>query len=126
MKIRATFLALFSASLLGACMSTGAALLGEGSLGPEVDPREVRVFMYEDHVPGEYERLALVTAHSDVRWHDETDLVNAMRRRAAKLGADAIILDDLREPSTLERVAEVLTDYEAPRRGRAVAIRLLD
>lgn len=126
MKIRATFLALFAAFLLGACVSTNSAVLGEGSLGPRTDPREVRVFMYEDQVPGDYERIALVTARTDVHWHDETDLIEAMRKRAATLGADAIILDDLREPSTLEVVAEVLTDYEAPRRGRAVAIRLLD
>lgn len=125
MKIRAPLFALITAALLGACTTTGAVLLDTGP-GPERHPNDVRVFLYEDEVPGEYERIALVTARSDASWADETDLIRAMRRRAARLGADAIILGEVTDPNTLERVAEVLTDYEPQRRGRAVAIRLLD
>ena len=125
MKIRAAFLTLIAAALLAACTSTGAVLL-DGRPGPERDPYDVRVFLHEDDVPGEYEAIALVTARSDATWADETDLIRAMRRRAARLGADAIIVGEIRDPNTLERVAEVFTDYQAQRRGRAVAIRLLD
>jgi hypothetical protein len=125
MKIRATLFAVFSAALLGACTSTGAVLL-DGGPGPERHPDQVRVYLDEADVPGDYEEIALVTSRSDASWTDETDLIRAMRRRAARLGADAIIVGDIREPNTVERVAEVLTDYEAPRRGRSVAIRLLD
>jgi hypothetical protein len=123
MKIRATLLAL-SVALLGACTTTSAVLLETGP-GPARHPDDVVVYLYEEDVPGDYEEIALVTARTDVHWHDETDLIQAMRKRAAKLGADAIIVGDIREPSTVERVAEVLTDYEAPRRARGVAIRLL-
>jgi hypothetical protein len=125
MKIRATLLAAVSAALLGACTSTGAVLLDAGP-GPERHPDEVRVYLHEDDVPSDYEQIALVTARSDAGWTDETALIRAMQRRAARLGADAIIVGEIREPSTVERVAEVLTDYEPDRRGRAVAIRLLD
>lgn len=125
MKIRATLFAFFAAALLGACTSTGAVLLDAGP-GPARHPDQVRVFLHEEDVPGEYEQIALVTSKSDASWTDETDLIRAMQRRAARLGADAIIVGDIREPSTLERVAEVFTEYEAPRRGRSVAIRLLD
>ena len=125
MKTRALLPAAF-ALVLGACTSTGAVLLGGTGPYPETDPYEVRVFLSEDEVPGDYERIALVTARSDAGWTDETDLIRAMQRRAARLGADAIIVGEIREPSTVERVAEVLTDYEPDRRGRAVAIRLLD
>ncbi|HEY0018613.1 MAG TPA: hypothetical protein VGC13_20060 [Longimicrobium sp.] len=48
-------------------------------------------------------------------------------RPAGKQGrAAGRVGGEVRDPTTLERVAEVLTDYEAQRRGRAVAIRLLD
>lgn len=125
MKTRAAFLGLFAAAVLSACTSTGAVML-DGGPGPERHPDDVRVYLHHDDVPSEYEEIALVTSRSDAAWTDETDLIRAMRRRAAKLGADAIIVGEIREPNTLERVAEVLTDYSPPRRGRSVAIRLLD
>ena len=125
MKTRAVLIAL-GAALLGACTTTSAVLLGGTGTYPEVTPHEVRVFLDEDHVPGEYERIALVTARSDASWSDEADLIRAMRKRAATLGANGIILGEVRDPTTLERIAEVLTEYEPQRRGRAVAIRLID
>lgn len=125
MKTRAILLATI-ALVLGACTSTRAVLLGEGGPYPPVNEYDVRVFLDEDDVPVEYEEIALVTAKSDASWADEADLIRAMRKRAARLGADALIVGDVRDPTTLERVAEVLTDYEAQRRGRGVAIRLLD
>lgn len=125
MKTRAILITLI-ALLLGACTTTGAVLLGGAGTYPEIHPHQVRVFLHEDDVPVEYERIALVTARSDASWADEADLIRAMRKRAATLGANGLILGEVRDPTTLERVAEVLTDYEPQRRGRAVAIRLLD
>ncbi|HZG43571.1 MAG TPA: hypothetical protein VEY93_11445 [Longimicrobium sp.] len=126
MKTRALRLSLIAALLLSACTTTSAVLLGGSGTYPELNPAEVRVFLRERDVPDEYERIALVTARSDASWTDETDLIRAMRKRAAKLGANAIIIGDISDPTTLERVAEVLTDYEPQRRGRAVAIRLAE
>jgi hypothetical protein len=125
MKTRALLPAAF-ALVLGACTSTGAVLLGGTAPYPETDPYEVRVFLSEDEVPGEYERIALVTARSDAGWSDEADLIRAMRKRAARLGANGLIVGEVRDPTTLERVAEVLTEYEAQRRARGIAIRLPD
>ncbi len=126
MTIRAALLSLIAAILVSACTTTSAVLLGGSGTYPELNPAEVRVFLRERDVPSEYERIALVTAKSDAGWTDETDLIRAMRKRAAKLGANAIIIGDISDPTTLERVAEVLTDYEPQRRGRAVAIRLAE
>jgi hypothetical protein len=126
MNMRTALLALAAAVSMAACTSTGAVMLGGTGTYPELSPTEVRVFLHEDDVPGDYERIALVTSRSDAAWADEASLIRAMRRRAAKLGADGLILGEIRDPTTLERVAEVLTDYQPQRRGRAVAIRLLD
>jgi hypothetical protein len=125
MKIRALLAPVLAAAVLGACTTTRAVMLDGGPYA-ELNPNEVRVFLHEEDVPGEFERVALVTARSDASWTDETDLIRAMRKRAARLGADALIIGDIHDPTTLERVAEVLTDYEPQRRGRALAIRLLD
>lgn len=126
MKIRAALPSLIAALLVSACTTTSAVLLGGSGTYPELNPGDVRVFLRERDVPADYERIALVTAKSDAGWTDETDLIRAMRKRAAKLGANAIIIGDISDPTTLERVAEVLTDYEPQRRGRAVAIRLAE
>jgi hypothetical protein len=125
MKMR-ILLSLAAASILSACTSTNAVLLGGTGPYPELSPGEVRVFLHEENVPGDFERIALVTARSDASWTDEADLIRAMRRRAARMGANAIIIGDLHDPTTLERVAEVLTDYQPQRRGRALAIRLVE
>lgn len=126
MKIRLAFVVFCAALGMAACTSTGAVMLGGTGTYPELSPTQVRVFLHEEDVDADYERIALVTARSDAAWADEADLVRAMRRRAAKLGANAIILGEIRDPTTVERIAEVLTDYNPQRRGRAVAIRLLD
>lgn len=125
MKIRTSLLVLAALLSTAACTSTGAVLLGGSGTYPELPPTQVRIFLHEDDVPGDYERIALVTAKSDATWADEADLVRAMRRRAARLGANGLILGEVRDPTTVERIAEVLTDYQPQRRGRAVAIRLL-
>ena len=126
MKTAAALPSLIAAILLSACTTTSAVLLGGSGTYPELNPAEVRVFLRERDVPDEYERIALVTARSDASWTDETNLIRAMRKRAARLGANAIIIGDISDPTTLERVAEVLTDYEPQRRGRGVAIRLAE
>jgi hypothetical protein len=126
MTTRSAFLPLLAAAMLAACTTTGAVMLGGSGTYPELPPGEVRVFLREQDVPGDYERIALVTARSDAAWADEATLIRALRRRAARLGADGLILGEIRDPSTVERIAEVLTDYQPQRRGRAVAIRLVD
>ena len=126
MKIRAAALALAGAVLLSACTTTSAVLLGETAPYPETDPHEIRVFLRESDVRGDYERIALVSARSGSSWSDDADLIRAMRRRAARLGATGLIVGDIRDPSTVERIASVLTDYEPQLRGRGIAIRLLD
>jgi hypothetical protein len=120
-----TLLVLLASLPLAACTTTGAVLLGGTGTHPEVSPGQVRIFLREADVPGDYERIALVTVRSDATWADEATLIRALRRRAARLGANGLILGEIRHPSTAERVAEVLTDYRPQRRGRAVAIRLL-
>lgn len=126
MKSRAAaLLSLVAALTLGACTTTSSVMLGGTGTYPEQSPSQVRVFLREDDVDREFEEIALVTARSHAGWTDETDLIRAMRKRAARLGADAIIIGDLSEPTTLERVAEVVTDYEPQRRGRALAIKFV-
>jgi hypothetical protein len=126
MKIRATFLSLFAAASLAACTTTSAVLLDGTGMYAETDPTQVRVYLRESDVPADYERIALVTAKAGASWTDETDLIRAMRKRAARMGANALIVGEIRDPSTLEHVAEVFTDYEPSLRGRGVAIRVSD
>ena len=112
------------AVLLPGCVTTNALMLDPRAHYPPVAPEDVVVYLTEQDVPYEYEAIALVHAKGDHEWTDERDMIEAMRERAAELGADAIVLSWLEEPSGIEKALEgTLRGADADRRGRVVAIR---
>ena len=115
------------AALLAGCISTNSVLLDPSARFAPVPWHEVRVFLTAADVPYEYEQIALVHANADVEWTNEADLVEAIREEAAEIGAHAVILEWIDEPSGLERLADAVVVHEdiARRRGRAIAIRWL-
>jgi len=122
-----TTLIVVTGVMLSGCVTTNAVMLDHRARFAPVAPEDVVVFLSEADVPYEYEAIALVHAKGDHEWTDEGDMIEAMRERAAELGADAIILSWLEEPSGFERAMEgTLRGADADRRGRVVAIRWVD
>jgi hypothetical protein len=115
------------AALLAGCISTNSVLLDPSARFAPVPWQEVRVFLDRSDVPYEYEEFALVHANGDEEWTNEADLIEAIREEAADIGAHAVILEWIDEPSGLERLADAVVIHEdiARRRGRAIAIRWL-
>jgi hypothetical protein len=68
--------------------------------------------------------IALLNASGEYGFTDDTQMYNAMRKKAAKLGANGVILDAITEPSTGAVLAGALLPWEPPaqRTGKAVAI----
>lgn len=118
-------LALLSVLILGGCISTRVAKLdgSEHQRSPK-NPDSVAVFLSADRVPYEYEEIALIDSRGDSIWRSEAAMVDQIRKKAAKLGADAVILDAMSEPGTGAKVASFLLfgGDVAGRRGKAVAI----
>jgi hypothetical protein len=109
---------------LGACVSTNSVMLGGGSHFAPVPAPEVRVFLTKEDVKGPYDEIALINASGASSWTNESQMVRAMQKKAGALGANAIILGDIKEPSSGAKVAAAIFGMDTTRKGKVVAIRL--
>ncbi|HKI96719.1 MAG TPA: hypothetical protein VJ992_15625 [Gemmatimonadales bacterium] len=111
--------------VLAACVSTNAVQLAPGAQKyPAVPADSVQVFLAASDIHVPYEKLALINASGASGWTDEEGMINAMRKKAGKLGANAIVLENIKEPSAGAKVAAALFGGQAERKGEVIAIRL--
>jgi hypothetical protein len=75
-----------------------------------------------DPIPPGYREIALLTASGDVDAVNNTALYQELRREAAWLGANAIIVNKLQESSTLGQFAALVTRGNEARWASATAI----
>lgn len=101
--------ALATGVLLAACVSTNSTILGEAKRREPVEPTGVAIYRSAAQVPSTYREIALIHATADSGFTNESRMYASMRREAASLGANAIVLDGV-------------TDYSSDRQGRAIAI----
>lgn len=122
MKIKAFIIVLISISIIG-CVTTKAVKLGSGPDRPPVPWEKVIVYRTADQVPGDYEEIALLTSTGESMWTNEEQMWKSMKKKAGKLGANAIILDAMSEPSAGAKVASAFLGVGgAERKGKAIAI----
>lgn len=118
---------------LTACVSASATRLGKSAIRPAIDPETVVIYRTADQVSGRYDEVALLNAEGDHTFAKEERLYNKMRKKAADLGANALILDSVIEPEKEERMSgkwwleighAVYTSVINPpnRKGKAIAI----
>lgn len=117
------FAATLCVFLLFGCVTTNASMLGTASTHrPAVLPENVALYRNADQVPRRYEEVALLNSEGDSDVTNETEMFESMKEKAGELGANAIILEALSEPSGGAKVAAEIFGISAPRKGRAVAI----
>jgi hypothetical protein len=127
MKRTILFPALLTASLLslGACVSTHAEWLGTPPAHPErVATDQVRVFQKESDLPQPYEKLALIWVKGESTTTSNRSLVQAARRKAGFLGANAVVLGEFHEPSTTARIIAGVLDVPLSHRTEVLAVRI--
>ncbi|UCC25817.1 MAG: hypothetical protein JSU98_01725 [Gemmatimonadales bacterium] len=107
--------------LLAGCVSVGKTVLDTSFQANPVPRDDVYVYMPGDTVP-EHTRVAILDAEGDADLFNNADLLNKLREEAGKLGANAIIIGELEDPSTGARVAKAILGTTANRTGQAVAI----
>ncbi len=81
--------------LTSACMNVSTIPLGTYRQRLQTDPDMVEVYLSEKDVPGEYEKIALIYAEEGHVDESAGDMIGMMRIKAAKAGANAIILSDI-------------------------------
>ena len=127
----------FAASALAitAChyVSTDASLLDPTLHLARTCPDGIKLYTVPDRVPKPYHEVALLHSIGKTGYSSESDMIKSMREKAAKVGANGIILDDIDEPSALAKIAgEVaqigaqaagqIATISAERKGKAMAI----
>lgn len=108
--------------LLTGCVSARATMLGSERYAP-VPAEGVRIYLDETRVPEACERIALIHTEGEAATTDEAQMIAAARRRAGKVGANALLVDTLRDPSTGTRIAAVVFGVPADRKGQMLAFR---
>lgn len=113
--------ALAAALLLTACVSVNKSVLRPGL--PPVPMESVQVFFETDSIP-EYTRVAILNAKGSSGFTNEGQMIDKLRKEAAKLGANAIILSGMKEPGAGEKFVNYLAGgfADGQRKGGAIAI----
>ena len=82
----------------------------------------VAIYTAEGGVGRPYRTIAFLAASGGSVWTSEEDMVLSLRDRAAKLGANGLILGPIHEPSVGIKIAAEVLGPGADREGRAAAI----
>ena len=112
---------LLSLVLLSGCVTTQATMLTSNEY-PELDPSEVTIFLSFEDIPAEYEQIALLNAQGSSGMTNESQMYEAFRKRAAKIGANGVVLGGVNERGAGARIAGAIFGVPTQRRGEAVAI----
>ncbi len=110
---------------LSACVSTKAIQLGTPGRYPPVDPDQVQVFLKEEDVTVKFDKVATIEATGNYQFANNEKMVKALKKKAAKLGANGIILGEFKDPSTAGKVTNALIGVGGERKTDVIAIRLL-
>jgi hypothetical protein len=105
-----------------ACVTTNATRIGGGPIRTKVDPEHVLSYRSAEQVPGRYEEIAILHSEGEASWTNEEAMYRSMRKKAGEMGANAIILDALSEPSAGAKIAGAFFGTGAERKGKAIAI----
>ncbi len=116
-----------AAVCLTACVSTNATMLGASATGAKpvamvTDPAAIAIYRTPDQVPGKYTEVALLNSTGDSNYTTEKGMFKSMRKQAAKVGANGIILDNVKEPGSGAKVAAAIFGVSAQRKGQSIAI----
>jgi hypothetical protein len=108
--------------LVSGCVHTNATMLGGAQPRRVVRVEEVAIYRTAAQVPGKYEEIALLHSKGASSWTNEPQMFESMKVKAAEVGANAIILDAISEPSAGAKIAGAFLGYEAERQGKAIAV----
>lgn len=119
---RSPMVLLSCAVLLTACVSTNATVLNKSMTRPPIAKDSVVIYSSADKVPGKYDEVALLNSKGDESMTNERKMYESMRKEAAKLGANGVILQETKDPGTGSKVAHMLIGTSSNRQGKSMAI----
>lgn len=110
---------------LAGCVQTQATLLSKSDY-PPVDPDDVVLYLDESDIAGEWEKIALIHAQGDAQWTRESKMIKSARKRAGEIGANGILIEEIKEPSAAAQIAGEVLGTGSTRRAKIIAIYVFD
>ena len=108
------------------CVTTRATLLDPTVRYPSTDPSMVRIFTTEEELEAyEFVRIAIINSSGNTTWTSRTKMIESMRKKAGEMGANAILMPDIDEPSAGAKIAGAVFGTGASRQGEVIALRIL-
>lgn len=117
----AAFVAL---AMAGGCVTTNATPLN-GAIAPDkasLEPEQIVIYRSADAIGKPYREIAILTSTGDSTFTDMSQFHKSMQERAAKVGANAVILGTTKEPSTGAEIASWVIGTPANRKSESTAI----
>lgn len=121
-QLRSSFLWVIALVSLSGCVTTNATMLGQARARAALAPQQIEIYRTAAQVPGQYEEMALLHSKGPSTATNEVQMYESMKQKAAELGANAIILDAISEPSAGAKIAGAFLGYAPERQGKAIAI----
>ena len=108
--------------LLAACVSTNAVQLNPSAQRAPVCTNAVQLYTDSSRVGKAFEELAILNSKGESGMTSERGMYESMRRKAAQLGANGVILAPVQEPKAGTKIIGALFGTGAERKGGAIAI----
>jgi hypothetical protein len=88
----------------------------------KICPDGVQIFTTAEHIASDYREIALLHSKGESGWTTERGMMSSQRQKAAALGANGIVLNNIKEPNAGTKIIGAILGTGSERQGAAVAI----
>jgi hypothetical protein len=86
-------------------------------------PEQVQIFTTQEELDTlDYTRVAIIEATGSGEWTSQTGMIEAIRKKAAALGANGVLMPQIQEPGAGAKVAAAVLGAGTQRKGQAIAV----
>lgn len=114
-----------TAFILSGCVQTSATMLSPKTY-PELTPEEVTIYLSEEDIPGTWEKVAIINATGSTGYTNQQQMYEAVRKRAAQIGANGVLFAEIEEPSAGAKVAGAFLGTGTSRNAEMIAIYVVE
>lgn len=112
----------FASVTLASCMSTNAAVMDVNVKLAPICADGVALFTSADRLGKDYQEIAILNSTGDTDWTRQQGMFESQKRKAASLGANGIIVNNIREPEAGTRIIGALLGTGTIRTGSSLAV----
>lgn len=106
-----------------ACSNTSTTFLGDSTgSSSKVSPEKIKVYLSKEDITKQWKKIALITVKGDFDLCSKERILKKFKEKASEIGANAIIIVNIEEPSAIAKAANRFLATPADRVGEAIAI----